>query len=248
MIWTITPHATADLRSPGPEVFFQRDFTRIVALRIHSFVLESGGTTVLVDTGLADHAALDADMRARKGDFAGFHDIAPPVWQRLARAPDAIVLTSFGPYTIGGLDRFPDCPVFFSARGLAEARAPRVKILARRLPEPVLARMTSAAAQPVDGRCEAFPGLTLIEVGAHAPAALGFIARTAQGAVGLADPVFTAENLTRGVPLGWCESLPEWYELFDRMKGMEAMIPLHDPDPSPVPRALWHESLREMGQ
>jgi glyoxylase-like metal-dependent hydrolase (beta-lactamase superfamily II) len=244
MKWTIEAVPTANLLSPGPEVFFQRDFERRVALRIYSFVLRSDAGTVLVDTGLADHTALDADVRSRKGEWSGFHDIDPPLVERLLTAPDHIVLTSFGPYTLGGLANWPGCPVHFSARGLADVLQPEVRALARKIPETALCTLKGPNARPINGRVEILPGLHLIEVGAHSPAALGMVIETANGKIGIADPVFHAENLTRGISIGFCDSIPDWYRLFDRMADIDAMLPIHDPAGRVVPRSEWHANLR----
>jgi hypothetical protein len=244
MIWTIEAYPTADLLSPGPEVFFQRDFERRVALRIFSFVLRSAAGSVLVDTGLADHAALDADVRSRKGAWSGFYDIAPALHERLATAPDRIVLTSFGPYAFGGLNRWPAAPVHFSARGLADVLAPEVPALARQLPAPVQQRLCGADGRPVAGRMTILPGLELIEVGAHAPAALAVTIDTAAGRVAIADPIFLAENLTRGLALGFCDSIPDWFRIFDKLGDVDAILPIHDPAGVAVPRADWHPRLK----
>ena len=244
MKWTIEAIPTADLLSPGPEVFFQRDFERRVALRIFSFVLRSDSATILVDTGLGEHAALNADVRARKGAWSGFHVIGPPLAERLSDRPDRIILTSFGPYAIGGLQHWPDCPVHFSARGLADVIKPEVAALARQLPDAVLQRLTSAKGRPVAAHEQLLPGLELIEVGAHSPAALGFIVDTAAGRIAIADPIFHRENLARGLALGFCDSIPDWFRIFDRLRDVDAILPIHDPAGIAVPRSEWHTKLK----
>jgi glyoxylase-like metal-dependent hydrolase (beta-lactamase superfamily II) len=242
--WTIEAVPTANLLSPGPEVFFQRDFERRVALRIYSFVLRSDAGTVLVDTGLADHTALDADVRARKGEWSGFHDIDPPLVERLLTAPDHIVLTSFGPYTLGGLANWLGRPVHFSARGLADVLQPEVPALARKLSDTAMRVLTGPEARPVSGRAEILPGLQLVEVGAHSPAALGLVIDTADGRIAIADPIFHAENLTRGLSIGFCDSIPDWYRMFGHIGDVDAIMPIHDPAGRLVPRAEWHADLR----
>ena len=105
--WGIEAIPLYDFVVPGPEVLFQRGFGETVAMTIYAFVLFGADKCVLVDTGLpADIAALNADIRTRKGPEAGFEPRGRPLAEELARraiVPDAIVVTSFGPYAVGGL-------------------------------------------------------------------------------------------------------------------------------------------------
>lgn len=246
-VWTIEAIRTADLRTPGPEVFFQRDFTRQVELAIYSFVLRGPAATVVVDTGLGEHAALNRDVRMRKGEWAGFQAVVPPPAALDGLGADDVVLTTFGPYAIGGLDRWPDARVHYSARGWDDLQRPEVPLFRRSLPPAIRTRLAGSGGQAVRDRARIHPGLEIVELGGHSPSAMGVVVDTAAGRIAIADPVFHAETLTRGLPLGWVESLREWYGVFARLgPSVDAILPIHDPSATPVPRHAWHPDLRSM--
>lgn len=242
-MWTIEPLKTATFLSPGPEVFFQRDFSRRVDMALFTFVLRSQDACVIVDTGLGEHAALDRDIQSRKGDWSGFKDIGSPARSRVADKVSDVVLTSLGPYAVGCLGDFPGVPVHVSARGLADLREPECFGLVRRTSTEALTRLQGNDIRPVVQTTHPHPGLRIVQLGAHSPSAMGVVVDTAEGRIAIADPVFHAENLTRGVPLGWCKSLPDWFGVFDLLEDVDAILPIHDPAARPLRRAEWHPTL-----
>ena len=162
----------------------------------------------------------------------------------MARAPDLILVTSFGPYAVGGLERIDGIPVVASARGLADLATPEEPALVHPVPPTVIPRL--ADAQAIAGEAEILPGLCFVEVGIHHPASVAVIVDTETGPVAIADPVFTARNLTEGVALGAAEAAGDWHRLVRRLGGLAgAIVPIHDPDPTPVPRSSWHPILRQ---
>lgn len=248
MSWTIEPLALHAVKVPGPEVLFQRAFGEMLDLMIYAFLLRSGSAVCLVDTGLAaDHRELDHDIRRRKGPASGFVDIGEPLAQRLQNMgvePDLVLLTSFGPYAVGGLEAFATkLPLLVSARGCADLQQPEEPALAHP-PAPALHGRLRAA-QRVAGERKILPGLTMLEVGVHHPASAAVLVETAAGVVGIADPVFLARNLIDGTALGAAEHAARWHT---SVRGLglrcDALLPIHDPDPRPVDRARWHPSLR----
>jgi glyoxylase-like metal-dependent hydrolase (beta-lactamase superfamily II) len=245
--WTIEPIPLYRFRVPGPEVLFQRAFNEMIDMVIYAFLLRRGDHTVLVDTGLhADHAGLNAAIRARKGADAGFHPIGKGIVAELASRsspPDLVVLTSFGPYAAGGLEHLPAASVVASSRGLADMLHLEEPALLH--PVPAGAVTVLAGARAIGGEAEIFPGLTFIEVGVHHPASAAVLVETEQGRIAIADPVFVARNLTEGLALGAAEFAGGWHRMA-RMLGArsDAILPIHDPDPAPVPPDRWHESLR----
>ena len=243
MIWTIEPHLMAYAKTPGPEVYFQREFGAMVNIAIFSFVLRSGEETLLVDTGLvADPGPLNTAMRERKGAEAGFRPVArlPEI---LDRPPAAVMLTSFGPYAVGGLCELgADVPLVVSARGVADLAEPEEPALHHALAEPLAERLRGARA--VVGAGEVRPGVAFVEVGVHHPHSAAVLVHTAEGCVAIVDPVFCRRNLEEGMALGVAEDVPGWYALVRRLAGScDALIPIHDPDPTPVPVSRWHSSL-----
>ncbi len=243
MIWTIEPHLMARAKTPGPEVFFQRAFTEMVEIAIFAFVLRAGGETVLVDTGLvADPGPLNAAVRRRKGRQAGFEPVArlPDI---LDGAPDAAILTSFGPYAAGGLsDLAADVPLVVSARGQRDLAAPEEPALFHPLAEPLAARVRGA--RGIEGEEELRPGIVFVEAGVHHPHSAVVLVDCAEGRIAIADPVFCRRNLDEGLALGVAEDVPGWFALVRRLSGRcDALIAIHDPDPTPVPVADWHPTL-----
>lgn len=253
MIWSIETITVARALTPGPEVFFQRDFDSWVNIAIHMFVLRSDLGVVLVDSGLiADPEPLNAAMRRKKGQKAGFETVASQAEIYLGTDVLAVMLTSFGPYAAGGLDRLrPDTPVYVSARGLADLRRPEEPRFLHPLPGKIRARLEQAI--PVSGQDCLLPGLHFHEVGIHHPASAAVEIETAAGRVVIADPVFTAANLERQIALGAAEDASGWFAMVRMFAARNAaFLPVHEPSPAPVslvcePDGGWHvQNLRTM--
>lgn len=245
-VWTIEPLPLYRFLVPGPEVLFQRGFGEMIEMVIYAFLLESDETSVLVDTGLPpDFTALNAAIRARKGPQAGFDPLGAPLSRRLAErnvVPDAILLTSFGPYAVGGLPDFAGIPVHASARGLADLMVPEEPALLHPIHD--AARQALLHATLVAGETVPWPGIAMIETGIHHPASASVVVDTAQGRIAIADPIFTRRNLVEGVPLGAAEHAAGWHGLVRLLDTRaDAVIPIHDIDPTPLGRDLWHRSL-----
>ena len=241
--WRIETIPLYDFVVPGPEVLFQRGFGETVAMTIYAFVLTGADKCVLLDTGLpADIAALNADIRVRKGPDAGFDPRGRPLAEELARraiVPDAIVVTSFGPYAVGGLSALPPVRLLASARGLRNLATPEEPALVHAVSPDCAARLQGA--EPISGGREIWPGLSFVEVGVHHPATATQQNDTTDDRIAIADPVFMARNLRDGIALGAAEEAARWHGMV-RMLGTraDAIIPIHDPDSTPVPRAAWH--------
>lgn len=243
MTWRITPLLLYRFATPGPEVLFQRGFGETIELAIHAFLLE-GPATVLVDTGLPDdYAALTTAMRSRKGPAAGFAPAGAPLAERLTGPVDAVVVTSFGPYAAGGLPRLPHVTVHASARGLADLAATEEPGFSHPLPPPVRDRLGTAT--PVAGEASPYPGLVIVETGSHHPASATVIVDTADGRIAIADPIFCRRNLVEGIALGAAEDARAWYaEARLLAQRVDAVIPIHDLQPAPVPLDAWHAVLK----
>ena len=85
------------------------------------------------------------------------------------------------------------------------------------------------------GEAELAPGVVFHEVGVHHPASAAIEVATADGWLVIADPVFTARNLTDWVALGAAEHAAEWYEMVRRLNRNDVrFLPIHDPTPRPV--------------
>jgi len=244
--WTILPLPLYRFQSPGPEVYFQGGFGEMVDMTIYAFLVQHAGATVLVDTGLPlDFASLNRAIRDRKGPQAGFEPLGDDLPLRLREMgvePDLIVLSSLGPYAIGGIDRL-DAPICASERGLRDMRCPEEPALIHPIPAEHQARLANA--REVAGEAEPIRGIRLVEVGIHHPASLAIIVDTEAGPVALPDPVFVKRNLTDGIALGASEFAAGWHGMVRRL-GQSAhwIIPIHDRDPSPVAVADWHASLQ----
>jgi glyoxylase-like metal-dependent hydrolase (beta-lactamase superfamily II) len=246
-LWTIEAIPLYRFRVPGPEVLFQRAFSEIIDMVIYAFLLRSDHKAILVDTGLpADYSALNASVVSRKGAEAGFFAVGAGLHQELAARnvrPNEVLVTSFGPYAVGGLGQFPDIPVIGSARGLRDLAAAEEPALRHPLPDPLVARLATARA--IEGERQLDAGLVFVETGIHHPASAAVIADTKQGKIAISDPVFTARNLIDGVALGAAEQAAGWHAMV-RMLGAraDAILPIHDTNPSPVRSEHWHSSLR----
>lgn len=244
--WTIEPIPLYRFCSPGPEVLFQRAFSEMIDMVIYSFLLRNGRSTIVVDTGLPkEHSALNRSVISRKGPGAGFFPIGNGFSAELVArnvGVDLVIVTSFGPYAVGGLEALEDRPVFVSARGVADLNQAEEPALVH----PVADHLRSALlrGQTVRGESEVTSGVTFVETGIHHPASAAVIVSTGDGTIAIADPVFTARNLTEGLALGAAEDAAGWHSMV-RMLGQrcDAILPIHDVSPTPVRREAWHPSI-----
>lgn len=246
MIWQITAIPLYTFIVPGPEVFFQRRFGETVPMVIYSFLLTCEKRAIIVDTGLGrEIETLNPEIRARKGVEAAFVPVGKCLTDQVAAANvdvSGIILTSFGPYAAGGIADFPDTPLFASLRGLNDLTEPEEPALCHPLSSPIVTRLKAASA--IDSETEITPGVTVVETGVHHPASAAVIVNTAHGRIGIADPVFTAENLTLGTALGASEHASGWHAMVRSIgRRVDAIIPIHNPKPVPINRNLWHDSL-----
>jgi glyoxylase-like metal-dependent hydrolase (beta-lactamase superfamily II) len=245
--WTIEPIALHRVLVPGPEVLFQRAFAEMIELTIYAFILRGSEHVYLVDTGLPrNYEVLNQSIRSRKGHSSGFIDVGARLQERLAASHvklDGIILTSFGPYAVGGLHEVQNAPVFLSHRGIEDLERPEEPAL--RHPVPPESRPRLLAGSPVRSRHEIMPGLVMEEVGIHHPACANLEITTRDGVVGISDPVFHRRNLLEGCALGAAEEAGRWHRMVRMLaRNCHAVIPIHDPDPTPLARDLWHGSLR----
>lgn len=246
-VWEIDAIPLYRFRAPGPEVLFQRAFGEMIEMVIYAFLLQGDGNALLVDTGLpADYAALNASVIGRKGPQAGFFPVSRGIAAELATrgaTPDMIVVTSFGPYAVGGLEQLTPVPLAVSARGMADLRQPEVPALVHPLSEALRERLLQG--REVAGETVLAPGVTFVETGVHHPASAAVIVDTAEGRIAIADPVFTARNIVEGIALGAAEHAAGWHKMV-RMLGerADAILPIHDPSPVPLRSDAWHRSLQ----
>lgn len=245
-IWQIEAIPLYRFYAPGPEVLFQRGFGEMVEMVIYAFLLRGDGGTLLVDTGLpADYSALNASVIGRKGLQAGFFPVGRGIAAELATrdaSPDLITVTSFGPYAVGGLEQLPRTPLAVSARGIADLQQPEEPALVHPLSDLLRERLLQG--QKVSGETVLSPGVTFIETGVHHPASAAVVVDTAEGRVAIADPIFTARNLVEGIALGAAEHAAGWHAMVRMVAGRaDAILPIHDPSPVPVPPEAWHHSL-----
>ena len=247
-IWHIEAIPLYRFSTPGPEVLFQRAFGEMIELVIYAFLLQGeDGGTVLVDTGLpVEFSTLNTSVIQRKGPQAGFFPVGRGITAELATrsaSPDLITVTSFGPYAVGGLEQLPATPLVVSARGVADLQQPEEPALVHPLSDLLRERLLQG--QRVLGETVLAPGVTFVETGVHHPASAAVIVDTAAGRIAIADPIFTARNLVEGIALGAAEHAAGWHEMVRKTAGRtDAILPIHDPSPVPVPPEAWHHSLQ----
>lgn len=245
-LWTIEPIPLYRFRVPGPEVLFQRAFDEFIEMVIYAFLLRSNTGTILVDTGLPeDFSALNESVVSRKGLQAGFFPVGASLQQELTMRgaePDEIILTSFGPYAAGGLDRLAHIPIAVSMRGLRDLAAAEEPALRHPLPPHLVERLAQSNA--IEGEQQIDDGVIFLETGVHHPASAAVVVDTEEGRIAISDPVFTARNLIEGIALGAAENAAGWHSMV-RLLGAraDAILPIHDVDPSPIRSAQWHRSL-----
>jgi hypothetical protein len=236
------PVLVARAWSPGPEVFHQRDFDAWMELGFYCWILRRGPRTVLVDTGVpASMDAVNAGIRARKGPRSGLRPVVGDLGTALTAAgtrPDtihAVILTSLGVYAAGNVGLFPRSRIFVSDRGWREYLHPRYPEMHHPLPAQVERSLRGCRLARVRGSAAPFPGLHIREVGAHHTASMAVTVATSGGVIGIADPIFVRDNLTRGLPIGVAEDLRAYWRLVRWLRrACDGVIPIHDLDPTPV--------------
>lgn len=237
MTYRVRPLKCGEVLAPGPAVYLLRDYEQWYPLNVHVWLIEGGGRRILVDTGLADPAEINATREPRR------HWHSEPIAAVLGRAGvrteeiGAVVLSHLHHDHAGNVALFPQATVILAEREWNFVRNPPHPALA---PHPLfpkqvidyLASLDSRQLRLIQSEHALLPGISVVVLGAHTPGSLAVEVATEAGKVILAgDVIFTYRNLEETIPVGTLLNVPEWYVAWQRLADSGAMVlPSHDPE------------------
>jgi hypothetical protein len=229
---------------PYPQVYWMERFQEWTKLEFHLGVIQGGGHTLIVNTGLPpDASSLAQAWRAKLGDRALLDrpddcrpEIALPRIGIDPRRVEYIVVTPIQTYATGNLRLFTGAKICLSRRGwLEDVMAPAHAHQARQrcIADDDLHWMLGENASNVvllDDTHELLPGLICRWAGVHHRSSILVEVPTRRGLVVLSDCAFHFANVEENRPLGIAESILEAREVYaDIRRRADHFIPLYEP-------------------
>jgi glyoxylase-like metal-dependent hydrolase (beta-lactamase superfamily II) len=240
-MYTIQAFKVGESGVPGPEIYYQGAFGKWFSLYFYIWLVQGGGRTILVDSGMPpDASKLEARVKREKGPEAYWRtDPEGDPVTLLAKAGIApeqvehVILSSLGPYSAANVHRFPRAMIHLSKVGWLEYLAPQYPEIRHKIPDEAMAYLTTAALERVrlvDREAKIVPGIRALEVGCHHRHSMAIAIETSKGTAVIADPIFYYDNVEKDIPLGILENLFECLDLIKRLKREAAiLVPSHDP-------------------
>lgn len=230
---------------PGPINFYMSHWDILDYSPHFTWLLQGGGHTILINTGLPQSAEDLAKLNAAclafhpKIDFPA--DRIWPPQTALAEVGvkpedvDTVLIISMGAYATGSLEVFRNAQIYLSHTGWIDFWAPkRPSLLARGgvFTPATLTYLTNDAWERlhlVRNEEEVLEGIKMFWVGCHHRGSMAVSIQTAKGRIVLSDSIFRYENFEKDLPIGVLESLFECQDALVRIrKEADIVIPTHD--------------------
>jgi N-acyl homoserine lactone hydrolase len=233
--YTITPILCGMIEGTQWEnLTLKRHMGEKIAVPTVMWLVQGGGTTLVVDSGPGDPAS----VKQLTGRELVLDEAPAAALDRLGVRPAEIatvVLSHLHWDHSGGLDLFPNAEIYVHRRELQWAIAPlpiQEKSYEWQAPGRALPRWLGSRRRMkiIDGDRDIAPGLRLVHLPGHTPGCLGLCCNTRRGHHLIAcDAVPTYENIEENVPPGWYVDLEEAYRTLDRIRDMaDVVLPGHD--------------------
>lgn len=248
-VYTITPLDLGSVRREKSFFTYMTDVGAQIELKVISFLLQSDGLTVLVDTGgpLVDeamprHLPYEQSAGQTLGAQLRAHDVDPA-------DVDAVVYTHLHWDHAYNTSILSSARFFVSRRELEFAREPcpiqdwmyDAPVVGGHPDFPALDFELSAPGE------EMLPGIQAIPTPGHSPGHQSLAVATAAGTIVLAGDIAPLqENWERTIPNGMLHNLEEHFESFARLRALGAtVVASHDPrtlaaGTFPAPAVLGH--------
>jgi len=233
---------------PGPAVYWMQRFEDWIELRLQLVLIQGGGRTVLVNTGLPDdlsglHAEFPTALMwqppgARGATVRTADQMQVPALAAAGVSPDDItdvILTPIVRYTTATLDAFRNATIHVSKRGWVHYHTTHSHPHDHRwaFSEETLIHLVTDwwdRVSLLEDEHEVAPGLRTWHSGVHHRSSLVVEVDTATGPVAISDSFFVYDNVEGGIPLGLNESFEEMRVTNERVLRTAAhIVPLYDP-------------------
>jgi len=224
----------------GTYIFWKGEAGRKIWNPVYCFLVETGDSRVLVDTGLCDEA------RAGKYHHAcekrGCLEVHEHLRRKLDMAPesiDAILFTHLHWDHVQNMKAFPNAR-YIAPRAEIEMAYNPLPLYYRSYESPVLGIEPAYAGcsfEIVEGECELLPGLTMFPTPGHSVGHMSVSVATSAGDVVICgDAIFQARNLEPNeaekwrywVPARFVNVIEGWKSVEEIDKRADYILPCHD--------------------
>ncbi len=233
-----------ELPVPSAEIYYMQKFDTWETINFYVFYLRINGKHVLINTGIpSDPKNLvrfweDWDSRAKFVKYLSMEKILA----RLKLTPDDIdfiLITPFVGYTTGNLHLFNKAKIVISRDGWIDFWAPKLKRgsfsalpLEVVIEKPTLCKLVTEQRENIvlveDHQKIPEINLEALFGGVHHRSSMIYVFTINGKRVAFTDSIFTLENYKTRTPIGILENIDETYEVFDKLAGVDLIIPIFD--------------------
>jgi glyoxylase-like metal-dependent hydrolase (beta-lactamase superfamily II) len=228
---------------PGAEVYFMHDFDTWMPLCFYVFYIRLEGKNILINTGFPKETEriekfwLDWDKRSTFRRGLLIDDIMNILKLRYEDI-DYVFLTPLVIYSTGNVEKFYKSRIFIYRDGWIDFLAPSKKRgMFSALPYDLVFTKESLCKLLTDMR----DNIVLVKDGdkisesiyvefggVHHRSSMIIYFKINNKTVAFTDSIFTRRNLELRIPIGILESVDEAYDVFEKLKKADIVIPLFD--------------------
>lgn len=244
MTFTVRSIKVGQVDVPGPEVFWQSDWSEWYTLAFQLVLVQGEGVTALVNTGPPpDLSDINRRWQAGLGERARLirteDEEIPRALAGVGLTPQDVThvfLTPLQLYSTSNVPLFDRAQICLSRKGWVHFHTTHDHPHDNRwlsIPRDVLVHLVTDAWDRVRllaDEDEVAPGLRTWWSGTHHRASMVVEVDTADGVVAISDSFFYYENVEDGRPLGISENMYEGLRTYERVRRTARhIVPLYDP-------------------
>jgi len=237
MEYSIQALKVGECKVPGPLVFFNAEYDRLIDLYCYVWLIQGAEKPILVDTEARNWDLFNEMTRSYipGGVRSSPEEELKSQLKRYRVDPQEvswIFLTHLHYDHSTGVHLFPNARVVVSKRGFLEALSSPggPSSIPRDFMEGLIEGWPQRLLLAEDEK-EIVPGISTFWIGGHSPCSQAICVNTSKGmAVFSGDTIYTYRNLEDNIPIGAPYSLVQCIEAMERIKKRATIIlPGHDP-------------------
>lgn len=232
-----------ELPVPSAEVFFMQKFDTWEPINFYVFYLSVNGKHILINTGVPNdpkNLSTFWEQWDKRSKFVKYHSMQEILY-KLNLTPDDIdyvFITPLVGYSTGNLDLFSKSKILIYRDGWIDFWAPSLKRgsfsdlpLEIIMEKPVLCKLVTEQRNHIillsEQKIEELDA-EIIFGGVHHRSSMIIVFTINGKKIAFTDSIFSLENYNTRTPIGILENIDEAYKVFNKLDGMDLIIPIFD--------------------